>query len=217
MGAKTWMLVYSNGSVADTFKSGASLDKAATKSLLEKLYPDEDLVPIDDGDLSYTNPPDDIIYAGCYEDVAVIAAIDFAGDFPSKVDPRFIDPSIGKNIYLHAMHSVVDWLAFAKWENGKLVRSLSLSPDSGILEDIGERLAFETDYWNGKHPALDPEEEDEMDYPFAFHPLDLGEEVLKGFFGYQLEGYVDDSLLEPEEIPLLGFRRSKAKPWWKVW
>ncbi|MGW3628080.1 DUF6928 family protein, partial [Streptomyces sp. NPDC000880] len=29
------------------------------------------------------------------------------------------------------MHSVVDWLAFAVWEDGRLIRSLSLSPDDG--------------------------------------------------------------------------------------
>ncbi len=211
------MIVYSNGDASENFKAEKSLDKEATISLLNKLYPDEQLEPIDDGDLSYTNPPDDIIYAGCFNNVSVIAAKEFAGDYPSKVNPRFIDFSLGENIYLHAMHSAVDWLAFAKWENGKLVRALSLSPDSGILEEIGNRLAFEFDYWEGKHPAVDPEEEDKFDYPFVFHPLELGEAALKEFFGYQLEGYIDENLLEPEEIPLLGFKRIKAKPCWKVW
>ena len=137
MGAKTWMLVYSSGSVSSTFKDGASLEKSKTISLLEKLYPAEDLVQIENGDLSYTNPPDDIIFAGCFGDVSVIAAKEFAGDYPSKIESRFIDSSLGENIYLHAMHSVVDWFAFAKWLNGNLVRSLSLSPDIGIIEDIG--------------------------------------------------------------------------------
>jgi hypothetical protein len=41
------------------------------------------------------------------------------------------------------MHSVVDWFAYAQWINGKFVRSPSLSPDNGILEDIGQRLPFE--------------------------------------------------------------------------
>ena len=115
------------------------------------------------------------------------------------------------------MHSVVDWFAFAKWENGELTRALSLSPDSGIIENFGERLPFEIDYWEGNHPAIDPEDEDEEDepYPFSFHPLELGEEALKAFFGYQLEGYVDASLLEPESIPLVGYKRKKSK--WKLW
>ncbi|WP_439145646.1 DUF6928 family protein [Streptomyces canus] len=33
------------------------------------------------------------------------------------------------------MHSVVGWFAFAAWGDGRLLRSLSLSPDSGIIEN----------------------------------------------------------------------------------
>jgi hypothetical protein len=113
------------------------------------------------------------------------------------------------------MHSVVDWFAYAIWSNGKLVRSLSLSPESGIMEDIGQYLPFEKPYWSGERPAVyDDEEEDE--YPFAFHPLDLGEEALKDCFGYQLEGTIDTSLLEPESIPLVRYKRSRSSGW-KFW
>jgi hypothetical protein len=49
----------------------------------------------------------------------------------------------GGTVYLRAMHSVVDWFAYAQSINGKFARSLSLSPDSGVLEDIGQRLPFE--------------------------------------------------------------------------
>ena len=85
------------------------------------------------------------------------------------------------------MHSVVDWFAYAVWSKGALQRSLSLSPDSGILEDIGARFAFEAPFWSGRHPAHDPGEGDD-EYPFPFHPLDLGEAALAELFGYQLEG-----------------------------
>lgn len=215
MGAKTWMLVYSNGDPSASLKENTSLDKKATARLIEKLFPEEKLESIEAGNLSYTNPPDDVIYAGCFGDVSVIAAKEFAGDYPSKVDSRFIDTSLGKVIHLHAMHSSVDWFAFAKWENGRLIRALSLSPETDVLEDIGERLEFEVDYWEGKYPAVDPEDEED-EYPFVFHPLDLGEAALKSFFGYQLEGCADNLLLEAEEISLLGYRRLGAKPWWKI-
>jgi hypothetical protein len=146
--------------------------------------------------------------------VFVIAAKEFGIDYPSKIPPSFLNKNYGNTIQLHAMHSVVDWLAFAVWKNGELERSLSLSPDSGVLEDIGKKLAFEMPYWNGEFPALDPEE-NEDDYPFRFHPLDLGEAALREFFGYVLEGAVDSTLIEPENLPLLGFRRTK--PRWKFW
>ena len=38
------------------------------------------------------------------------------------------------------MHSVVDWFAYARWVNGTLVRSLSLSPDSGVFRLVHEEM-----------------------------------------------------------------------------
>jgi hypothetical protein len=64
MGAKTWMLVYSNENAAETLKNNSELDRAKTIELVNELFPQEKLEPIDDGDLSYTCPPDDEIYAG---------------------------------------------------------------------------------------------------------------------------------------------------------
>jgi hypothetical protein len=110
------------------------------------------------------------------------------------------------------MHSAVDWLAFAVWKGGQLQRSLSLSPDSGILEDIGDKLPFELPYWAGQHPAIDPDIDD-SGYPFVFHPLELGEAALLAFFGYQLEGMIDPSQLDPEDVALMRFKR--VKRWWK--
>jgi hypothetical protein len=38
---------------------------------------------------------------------------------------HLIAAAAGRRVVLHAMHSVVDWLAFAVWEDGRLLRSLS--------------------------------------------------------------------------------------------
>ena len=62
-------------------------------------------------------------------------------------------------------------------------------------------------------------------YPLPFHPLELGEEALREFFGFQLEGLVDETLLEPEDIVMLCFddpgKAPKAagstRPWWRFW
>lgn len=212
MGAKTWMLVYSTGSAREALaKCTGSLDRQASARLASTLFPGELLEPMEDGDLTFTNPPDDQIFVACYPGVSVVAAIEFGLDRPSQLPSGFLSAGAGQSVYLHAMHSVVDWLAFAVWQDGKLVRALSLAPDNGIIEDVGQKLAFELPYWNGDHPVDDPEDELDEDerYPFAFHPLELGEEALKEFFGYQLEGFVDDELLQPETVPLLRFRRSK--------
>lgn len=212
MGAKTWMLAYANADVAAALKAGPQLDRETTRKLAQDLFPKERLEPLGDGDLSYTCPPDDELHIGCFQGVSILAAKELGIDYPSKLPQRFLAAGRSGTIYLHAMHSVVDWLAYAKWESGNLARSLSLSPDSGIREDIGRRLPFEEPFWSGEHPATDDPDDD---YPFPFHPLELGEATLKQFFGYQLEGLVDASLLEPASIPLVKYKRSSSR--WKLW
>jgi hypothetical protein len=117
---------------------------------------------------------------------SVIAAKEFGGDYPSRLPPRF----------------------------GTLIRSLSLSPGSGILEDVGARLHFEEPYWSGRHPVSDDEDEQKA-YPLPFHPLELGEAAIEELFGYQLEGLIDRTVLEPETIPLVRYKRSRSR--WKFW
>jgi len=209
MGAKTWMLVLADANARDALAAKPSLNREATQKLASALFPDEKLEPIGDGDLSYTNPPNNEVYIGCFPGVSVVAAKEFGIDYPSKLPQRFIDVGGNGTVTLHAMHSVVGWFAYAVWVNGKLVRSLSLSPE-GIMEDIGQRLPFEEPYWSGMHS------EGYDDLPFPFHPLELGEAALKDRFGYQLEGDMCDLLLEPESIPLVHYKRSRS-PWWKFW
>jgi hypothetical protein len=212
VGAKTWMLVYANGEVGAALRGGPPLDRDATLQLATSLFPKDNLEPIGDGDLSNTCPPDDEVHIGCFPGISILAAKEFAIDHPSRLTAPFISSGGSRTIYLHAMHSVVDWFAFAEWINGKLVRSLSLSPDSGIMENIGQRLPFEEPFWSGHKPAT---EDVEDDYPLPFHPLELGEAALKEFLGYQLEGFVDPLLLQPESIPLVKYKRRRSR--WRLW
>ncbi len=206
MGAKTWMLLYSEGNAAEILKSNPVMDRSATTELVKRLYGPKVSALDDEADLSYTCPREKEIIAGRFPGLAVLAAEEFCIDHPSQLDPKFIEAFSSGTLYLHAMHSVVDFFGFAVWQNGTLQRSLSLSPDSGILDDIGPRLPFEVPFWAGEYPAVDPDDEDDS-YPFVFHPLELGEAALKQFFGYQLEGMIDPSLIEPADIPLMVFKR----------
>ena len=212
MGAKTWMLVYANGDPRVALRNTPSLDVDASIRLATALFPRERLEQIGRSNLSYTCPPDDEIHIGHFGDVAVVAAKEFGLDRPSRLGQRFFAQEPFADAYLHAMHSVVDWFAFAQWKGGRLVRSLSLSPDDGVIEDFGSTLSFEEPYWSGEHPALEPDE-DPTSYPFSFHPLELGEAALRAMFGYQLEGMIDHSLLEPESIELVRLKRSRSR--WK--
>jgi len=107
------------------------------------------------------------------------------------------------------------------WENGVLRRSLSLSPDDGILENIGEPLPFEQPYWAGERA-----EQDDADWaeftkfvvverpvvvkkqPFDFNPLELGEDALSALFGFVYEGTPPDDAPDLERITLAGYRLS---------
>jgi hypothetical protein len=113
-------------------------------------------------------------------------------------------------VYFHAMHSVVDWFAYAIWEKGILKRSLSLSPDFGIMEDIGERQPFEHPYWSGLYP-VDHTWDDDTEYPFPFHPLDLGEATLLELLGCEIEGSINSWQIDPGHFPLVAFKQKKRQ------
>jgi hypothetical protein len=109
-------------------------------------------------------------------------------------------------VYLHAMHSVVDWFAYAIWTgDGELWRSLSVSPDHGIIENLGVPLAFEAPYWAGELAPEVDDDDDEEPYPLPFHPLELAEDALRSQFGFNYEGsYLEDDP-DLDQVVLAGF------------
>ena len=149
--------------------------------------------------------PDGQIYAGCFEGLTIVCTSEVALDRPSQLAPRFLAEGKGRTTYLHAMHSVVDWFAYGVWTpDGALVRSLSLWPDNGIIESIGDPLPFEAPYWAGEHPPDDGDEE--YRYPLPFHPLELAESALRTLFGFNYEGFIHDDDVDLEAIVLAGYR-----------
>ncbi len=206
MGAKDWMLLYADREIRPILQSAPPIDRAATRDLVARLYPDHDVAGIDDGTLcGNANPADHHLYAGCFPGLTVICTGDAALDRPSELHQRFLDEAAGRTVYLHAMHSVVDWFAYAVWtSDGSLSRALSLTPDHGIIENLGTPLAFEAPYWAGAHP-VEPDDDDAAPYPLAFHPLEMAEDALRTLFGFNYEGvYVDDDP-DLEKIVLAGF------------
>jgi len=170
--------------------------------------------------LSNTYIAEDEVLVSRFGTAGIAIAHDFALDRPSQLPASFLRATgDAQTVCVHAMHSVVDWFAFAVWKNGVLVRSLSVAPDSGILEDIGDRLPFEMPFWAGEHSADDPEdlEAGEEPYPLPFHPLELGEVALREFFGFTIEGVMEADQLNPEAIALLRFKRKKRSllSFWK--
>ena len=213
MGAKDWMVFYAERDVPEVLRQAPSLDRDATQRLVQRLFPDKDVGAINDVSLAIANPPDGEIYAAVWPGATVVCASELGIDRPSTLDRRFLDAGAGRTVYLHAMHSVVDWFAFAVWEpDGQLRRALSLSPDHGVIENVGDPMPFEQPFWAGDRPAVDPEDDDpENPYPLSFHPLELAEEALATLFGFVYEGPIDRDPLDPETIPLAAFSVADRK------
>ncbi|MEO3787215.1 hypothetical protein ABGB12_28145 [Actinocorallia sp. B10E7] len=210
MGAKTGLIAYSDVDLVERLRAAPSADPVKTEDLVELVHPGWPRSPAEGSTLfEGTYPPEDIVYAGSFSGVDVVCSRHLMLDRPSELPAPIVEASKGRRLVLHAMHSVVDWLAFAVWEDGLLIRSLSLSPDSGIMENIGEPFPFELPYWAGEHP-VEPLEgwPAQGPYPLPFHPLELGEDALEAFFGFVIEGMPDPDELDAEAVELIGFQVS---------
>jgi len=205
MGNKNWLLMYAEGEIRPVLRAAPPPDRDATAALVARLHPGHDLTPLPDGSLFRANPPGSHVYAGCFPGLTIVCTGEVALDRPSQLDARFRAEAAGRTTYLHAMHSVVDWFAYAVWSgDGSLQRSLSLSPDSGIRENIGTPLPFEKPYWAGEHPVDDFDEDDEP-YPLPFHPLELAEDALRHLFGFVYEGLPEEDDPVLERVTLAGY------------
>ena len=208
MGAKTGLIAYSEGDLISHLRATTQPDQVRTEALVELAHPGWARTPVERNTLldgSY--PPENIVYATSMPGVDLICSRELMLDYPSRLPTSLVAASNGRRLVHHAMHSVVDWLAFAVWENGRLVRSLSLSPDEGIMENIGKPFPFELPYWAGQHPVkIAPGWPNQEPYALPFHPLEMGEDALQALFGFTLEGMPDPDAIDADAVELLGFQ-----------
>ena len=209
MGAKDWLLVFADegADIRSVLQQHPEPDRAVARELAEAFFSGT-ATPIDDGTLlENANPSHGDAFFGCYPGLTVVATEAASIDRPATLHPVFLDAAKGKSLYLHAMHSVVDWFAFAVWgPDGTLRRSLSLSPDEGIVENIGDPLPFEKPYWAGEHPLELDEDDYYGGYSLPFHPLELAEDALRALFGFVYEGSPEPDDPDLAAIKLAGFR-----------
>ncbi|MFB7449837.1 DUF6928 family protein [Streptomyces sp. NPDC056194] len=209
MGAKTGLLVYADGDVPGLLRQVGVADLEETTRMMRRLYPGCEIEEAGGSTLEEgVYPPDGTTYAASWPDVEIICDQRVMIDFPSRLPEHLVAASADRRLVLHAMHSVVDWLAFAVWEDGRLIRSLSLSPDHGIIENIGEPFSFELPYWAGDRPAdvLPWPGEEEEPYALPFHPLALGEDALRALCGFIREGRPEPEDVDADSIELHGFQ-----------
>lgn len=208
MGAKTGLLVYADGEVSGLLKQVGVADVKQTTAMMRRLYPSWSVEAAAGSNLwEAVYPLDGQAYAGSWPGVDLVCDRRVMVDRPSQLPEELVAASAERRMVLHAMHSVVDWLAFGVWEDGRLIRSLSLSPGSGIVENIGEPLPFELPYWTGERPAetIPCPDEEEKPYPLPFHPLEMGEDALRALCGFIVEGRPEPSDVDADAIELHGF------------
>jgi hypothetical protein len=208
LGAKTALLAFTDADLIPVLRHATACGVAEAEEVVRLAHPGFDVVRMGESTLfDWPYPPDDITYATVLAGAEVLCDRRLVFNRPSDLPPHLRAAGIGRRIIMHGMHSGVDWLCFAVWEDGELVRSLSLSPDSGIVENIGEPYAFELPFWAGAHPVVPGLElPDQGPYPLPFHPLELGEEALRALFGFVIEGTPDPVDLDAQTIALHGFR-----------
>jgi len=214
VGAKSALMIYTDGSPAELLRSPPPPDEGKTATLVAATRPGPAGAAGPGGTLGDDiYPAEGIVYAGSFPGIDVLCDRDVMTGRPSQLPGRLLAPGAGRRVILHAMHSASDWLGYAVWQDGVLLRSLSLSPDGGITEDIGAPLPFEASFWAGEHPAassrLFP---GRPPYPLPFHSLELGEAALVELAGFAVEGRPADYLIDPWAVRLISYRVTPARP-----
>ena len=206
LGAKTALLAYAAEDPVESLRRARESDPAATRTLVAATHPAWERTASSDGNLfDDCYPPEGTVYAGSFPGIDILCDLDVMDYLPSEFPARYLDAAVGRRVILHAMQSVTDTFAYAIWENDILIRSLYLSPATGIAENIGDPLAFEAPYWAGEHPVGDR-------YPLPFHPLELGGAALRALFGFIIVGRRQPSDVDAESVKLAGFQVPPANP-----
>jgi hypothetical protein len=185
------LVVWSDNNPIDVLRACPVLDKPATRVLVERLFPGAAVQEIGDELLAEAlNPPQDVVYVGCFAGLDLVCSWTLTPQRPSELDPAVLAATGRRQVLLHAAHSDAEWCAFGVWRDGALLRSLSVCADPGVMEDLGERLPFETDERSDERAA------------------ELGDRALQALIGFSCAGHdrLDD--VDPELIPVVAYRVS---------
>jgi uncharacterized protein DUF6928 len=214
VGAKSALMIYADGSPAELLRSPPPPDEGKTAALVAATRPGSAGPAGPGGTLSDAiYPPERIVYAGSFPGIEVLCDRDVMTGRPSQLPDHLLAPGAGRQMILHAMHSASDWLGYAVWQDRVLLRSLSLSPDGGITEDIGAPLPFEASFWAGQRPVASSRVfPGGPPYPLPFHPLELGGAALLELAGFAVEGRPADGLIDPEAVRLTSYHVAPANP-----
>lgn len=202
MGSKAAILVLADGRPERLIRDASGLDLPRSQSLAARVLGG---TPRQSGALPLDLavwPEDGTVCVASFERFDLVCSRVFARDHPSDMVIEASRLAGGRNAYAVCMESSRDWTSILAWSPSQIVRAVSLNPSEGVLEDVGHKFPFEDPFWNGRRPVQT------TGYALPFHPIDLGNEALRNFFGFILEGAEDDLCVDPEEVEVPVFQRS---------
>ncbi|WP_410578150.1 DUF6928 family protein [Amycolatopsis sp. lyj-108] len=201
MGSKSAILVLSDVEPAAILRDISGKGQAESKALAERIAgsvsSDARLLPLD----LAVWPEPGVVCVSSVAGLQVICSRGFITRTPSELTRLVGELAPDKKGYAVLMDSAEDWTAFAVWSDGRLQRSLSVDPEYGVVEELGDRLNFEGPFWEGVHSV-----QESAGYPLPFHPIDLGNKAMREFFGFILEGREDVHSFDPEDVEIWAFR-----------
>lgn len=201
MGSKSAVVVFAEAEPRRAFRDAGLTDHDKSKRLAEitlgATAQETGLLTLD----LAVWPDSGIVCAASLPECEVVCSRELARYRPSELTEWILRLANGRGAYAVFMHSAEDWAAFAVWSDGALVRSLSMNSSSGVMEDMGEHLPFEFPFWEGERSVRN-----EPNYALPFHPIDFGNEALREFFGFVLEGREDELCFDLEEFEVPAFR-----------
>lgn len=161
----------------------------------------------------FSTPNPDHLYVGTWGDTVVIGLEDPDTDAVTAQLADHIAPH--EIIWSLSLQSTVDHCGFGAQGPGydrSLVAWSDADPDTASELITGTPLPFEEPYLAGEHPSSDDPAE-QSDYPYPFHPLDLGNAAMLWIFGVEAETPPEDAIvadllphrLNPWDLPMHEF------------
>lgn len=200
MGSKVSILAFASEVPSVVLHADLVDQASASRELIESVLR-ERMEPVREVTLDEALwPLPGVACAGSFEGLELVTSLDLRQGKPSDMSSDVRRVGGDRNAFAVFMDSAIDWAAFAMWERGHLARSVSLSYEGGVVENEGVQLEFEQAFW-----ALS------TDVALGFHPLELGNEALRAFFGFVQEGRWDEHGVDPEEITLTEYRAQDAE------
>ncbi|MGA5033364.1 DUF6928 family protein [Streptomyces cellulosae] len=200
MGSKAAILVLTDERPRGLFRGASGWDRGESLDLAARFLggaPRElGVLPLD----LAVWPEGEAACVASFPSFDVICSRKIALDHPSDFVSEAARLAGRRSAYAVCMDSSEDWASILSWSPSGLIRAVSLSPGSGVIEDVGKKFPFEWPFWDGQRPLR------ASGYRLPFHPIDFGNEALRHFFGFILEGTEDDLCIDPEEVEIPVFQ-----------